>query len=404
MSDEQHAGKPSRSWLRRGLLLLVIASPIAALEISSYLLVRSWGWFEGWEYLTIEDPEVGYSLRPGFDGRYNGVEYLVNRSGIRDVGRDRVLGPGAEDEFLVFAVGDSNTMGNSIEYRDSYPARLESTLAARTSRPVRVVNLGVGGHSAVQSLLLTKRWLHLEPQLVIFADSCNNRAFGATETDQTVLRGRFHRPWEFGPRIWYSLLLTMKLRNPPVFQPLVLTEPLPPARVSLEIYRDVLGELVALSEGAGFDLVFLATGEDPEVARPAGVGMGAMRTGDWARAERAFRVLVAKWPNQFLGWYYLHRSYLRTSGRMSAPLLVRQYESSLDGRHDYLENYAAYAADYVALMQSVARSHGLDLVDVSRRFGAEAVEFSDVCHYMVKGHELVAEALAERIDVGSVAD
>ena len=136
---------------------------------------------DSFEYVTIGDPDIGFALRPGIQSRWDGPEIFINRSGVRDSRRDRVVAAKAEDELLVLILGDSNAFGHFVRYEDTYAARLERLLAALTPRSVRVVNLGVSGHTNLQAMLTLERWLHLDPDVVVFADSFNNRVEGTPQ-------------------------------------------------------------------------------------------------------------------------------------------------------------------------------------------------------------------------------
>ena len=84
-----------------------------------------------------------------------------------------MLGPGA---VTLLCLGDSNTYGVYEETHETYPARLEGLLDARTpGGPHRVVNLGIPGLNSRQVLEGLPRALEeLEPDAVLVLAGVNN--------------------------------------------------------------------------------------------------------------------------------------------------------------------------------------------------------------------------------------
>jgi hypothetical protein len=76
-----------------------------------------------------------------------GISYQVqtNADGLRNPGLGREKGEGV---FRILALGDSFTFGMSVDNPDSYPAQLQSCLAAESSGGVEVLNAGFQGYSA----------------------------------------------------------------------------------------------------------------------------------------------------------------------------------------------------------------------------------------------------------------
>jgi lysophospholipase L1-like esterase len=125
---------------------------------------------ERWRYRP--HPYLGYALNPAFrseDGRDR-----HNALGFR--GRDfaREKPPGV---YRIVCIGGSTTYDNKVaDWREAYPAQLETVLRTRYGRPeVEVVNAGVPGYNSWESLAnLQFRVLELEPDLVVVYHATND--------------------------------------------------------------------------------------------------------------------------------------------------------------------------------------------------------------------------------------
>jgi hypothetical protein len=380
-------------------LVVVVAMVALAEGVSRWLLAsgryRDSGganWFDSWEYVTLRDAEIGMVLRPGIRSRWTDVDIRINRSGARDASDDAVVEPKRDDEWLILSLGDSNTFGNHVPFEETYSERLERTLGRRTSRPVRVVNLGVPGYSGFQARLLLERYLHLEPDIVVFADCFNNRAEGAPDTRESLPSIVGHKVWELGHRISYTVLLASKQWNPFELEPLAIDGDLPGARVPLESYAPLLRDVVEAVREAGATPVFLATGDEPAAAIVAERGLDRIAAADWAGAEAQFLRLVQARPGWFLGWFYLYRA-REELGR--PPAEVVEAYARADAGTFYQDRFVHFARDYVEAMRDVARERGVPLVDMRASFRSEPVRFRDSNHYGPLAHGLIAEALGE---------
>lgn len=120
----------------------------------------------------IPDPVLKWRHAPGFRGRFThpdfaGEPFEVNARGYRDV--DWPTAPAA-DEFRVLVLGDSLTVGLGVRREETFCALLQKTLAARTTRTVRVLNAGVSGYGpGEEAFVLHELAEELRPNLVIAA-------------------------------------------------------------------------------------------------------------------------------------------------------------------------------------------------------------------------------------------
>ncbi len=113
-------------------------------------------------FLIEEDPETGYRLRPGFQGREisSGGEFDVAAS-IDERGlRDHPHAPPPQPAVL--ALGDSMTFGEGVEAGQSFAAVLERESG------VRVYNAGVPGFGTCQMAVHARRLIPaLQPKVVL---------------------------------------------------------------------------------------------------------------------------------------------------------------------------------------------------------------------------------------------
>jgi lysophospholipase L1-like esterase len=111
------------------------------------------------------DPDTGYRLKPGGVGTFaDGARGAANSRGLRN----REVGPKPPGTFRILVLGDSFTVGASVEQDEAYPQVLERILARRTPRPIEVVNTGVGGWDPFQyAQYFAREGLAFEPDLVL---------------------------------------------------------------------------------------------------------------------------------------------------------------------------------------------------------------------------------------------
>lgn len=97
----------------------------------------------GMQFHTFDDdPEIGYTPRPGAQGMFQNAAVRVNERGCRD---DPTLSSPA---LRVVALGDSITFGASIDQDETWEARLDLALGDG----VDIVNCGVSGYNLLQAL------------------------------------------------------------------------------------------------------------------------------------------------------------------------------------------------------------------------------------------------------------
>lgn len=114
----------------------------------------------------LYDPDVRYVMAPSQQGWIDDGLITVNSLGFR--GKEVAI-PKPPGRFRVVVIGDSLTLGWSVQDDETYAARLESLLRQRTAgRDVDVVNLGVGGYNTRQAVTwLSRHSARLQPDLVL---------------------------------------------------------------------------------------------------------------------------------------------------------------------------------------------------------------------------------------------
>src|SRR2546425_4995755 len=89
------------------------------------------------------DADKQYELIPGSAGTIAGASVTVNGFGCRDRDYPVAKPPGV---VRIIGIGDSLTFGQGVEEADTFLARLERDLTARSLR-VEVINCGVFGYN-----------------------------------------------------------------------------------------------------------------------------------------------------------------------------------------------------------------------------------------------------------------
>jgi lysophospholipase L1-like esterase len=137
-----------------GLLRLAGLTPVrgGVFTVSAEEFDRIPGIFEPGQDAEVEDlPFLPYHARIDSLG-YRGADFARRPS---------------EDEFRVLVVGGSMVFGSFVGDDETLPARLEAALREHCSKPVRVINAGLGGSTISDHAHLIERALVLEPDLVV---------------------------------------------------------------------------------------------------------------------------------------------------------------------------------------------------------------------------------------------
>jgi lysophospholipase L1-like esterase len=120
----------------------------------------------------LADETLVYRHRPNWSVQAQGVTIRTNEAGMRDSRPVTAKRPG---ELRILVLGDSVALGWGVEEAEIFPRRLETILAEKLGRPVRVLNAGVSSYNTEQYL----RYLQvyggaLAPDLVVMVSVVND--------------------------------------------------------------------------------------------------------------------------------------------------------------------------------------------------------------------------------------
>lgn len=122
--------------------------------------------------LFVTDARIGYRLAPGVSTQFKTSEFdtaiSINSSGVRD----REIGDRPPDERRIVVLGDSLVMAVQVPLEQTFTARLEQALGAKTTPPprYRVINAGVQGYGPVEEYLFHRHVTsRLSPDIVVMA-------------------------------------------------------------------------------------------------------------------------------------------------------------------------------------------------------------------------------------------
>lgn len=143
---------------------------------SCYPMISNYN-MEMWRYAReLKVPATGNDLP--FEHAANkrsllcGVEIKTNSLGLR-AEKDYVL-PKPAHTKRILVLGDSITMGWGVEFKDTYASRLEDLLNKNLSQHFEVINAGVGNYNSICELAALKKFINLEPDLIILGFYIND--------------------------------------------------------------------------------------------------------------------------------------------------------------------------------------------------------------------------------------
>lgn len=224
------------------------------------------------------DSLLGLALRPDCTGTLAGTPMRTNSLGMRG---PEPRGNGAR---RVLVLGDSCTMGWRVADDESYPAVLQSLLAARPGEPpVDVLNAGLAGYTSHQGLVyLREHGLALDPDVVVIAFGWNDATRLGDVVEQIETENRLsHLIWLDDWLLTHSH--SYRLARWRGHQR--ATDTSRPFRVSRERLRTNLGEMIRLAREGGAQVVLI------NFLRPANV-MGHSPAIEAAAADNQVPMIV----------------------------------------------------------------------------------------------------------------
>jgi lysophospholipase L1-like esterase len=120
---------------------------------------------EGGMFTRDSDERLRYRLTPGFDMTLDGDRYRVSSPGFRG---SEIRAQTGRPPSRIVVLGDSFAFGLGVDEDETFPAQLETLLAASAGQPVEILNLGVPGYHTGQELAWRERaGLPRAPALVV---------------------------------------------------------------------------------------------------------------------------------------------------------------------------------------------------------------------------------------------
>jgi hypothetical protein len=143
------------------------------------------------QQLFLQDPDVGYRLRPGARARFRTADFdtdiVINSSGTRD----REIEPKAADEHRIVVLGDSLVLAVQVPQDATFTAVLEKRLNAHRApgeARYRVINAGNQGYGPVEELAFFEHVARgFEADVVLVGVFVGNDAMEANDTGAKVL-------------------------------------------------------------------------------------------------------------------------------------------------------------------------------------------------------------------------
>jgi hypothetical protein len=280
--------------------LAILATEFAVLEAALRLKGGSEA-SPAFQALFLQDPEVGYRLKPNAHARYTTEEFstdlTINAQGVRD---DRDIGPKAADERRVVVLGDSLVLSVQVDLAETFCKQLEAKLTATDGRHRwRVINAGVQGYGPVDEWLFYRHVVEgFQPDLVLVVVFVGNATAAAdkeawlagppTSAPATIAAGGIRRLVRASMVLQYARLrvnqLRARLTGPGPERPLASYLADPPADVlrGLDVSRRAIGLIAAraTSQGAHTAIVLMPARFQTDDADYRRLAENASQTGD----------------------------------------------------------------------------------------------------------------------------
>jgi len=193
-----------------GSLTFIVVAIEGALQIQS-LFTR--GWTNHHSVCCEHDPLLGWRHVAGRTTAFSNPEYAITESfNSRGVRGPEYSLEKPSDEYRIVVLGDSFTEGYTVEFEELFSEVLKRRLSEQTGRRIEVINMGVGGYSTDQELLLYQtegRQYHPDLTVLMFHDN-----------DPWFNRQARYGPWRRGYKPLFRLEReTLHLTNTPVPPP-----------------------------------------------------------------------------------------------------------------------------------------------------------------------------------------
>lgn len=338
---------------------------------------------------------LGWTRSPDFRGSMEcGVGRDFDASGYRSADTSQV---DLHSEPKVVFLGDSTTMGFCVETGDSFVERVDAMLPNASA-----INLGLNGYTSYQGYqVLRETGARLQPDLVVVSFNFNDRRY-VLDASQADSPGAFEATLQAEERKRLLLALersylvgglrfvlkSIGLIEEPVIPSTVDLQTLLP-RVTLDQYKENLGNIVTWARENDSDVLFMVLGDNPARTERLHAGIAHLQANELDAAAEEF--WVTRRDEWFSDLARLQQAKLyRATGRMEDAERVTKAESywSLHGGRPIVLDTV-----YNDAMRELARAQGVEVVEASAVLNDYPGIFIDNAHFDARGHGLVADLL-----------
>jgi lysophospholipase L1-like esterase len=351
-------------------------------------------------YLT-GSPEFGWVREPGFTGRdIGGTAWGFDAEGYFTA--DSQQAHASTDKKVAF-IGASNTFGYGVDVDSTFAQVTEHLLSH-----IDAINLGVPGYSSYQGLHIVQKYIPtLRPAVAVIEFNFNDRRY-ATLPDGPEQFARISQRitdrWRFylQQSLQYSYLYrglrrVLRLTGWALAEePQVVNVDSLTLRVDEAAYRRNLSAMALYCRQHGVRPIFLLLRDDPFETEPIRTGIAKLNSGDAIGAIRELNGVIKIGSDlSTVARHYLAKA-LRQIGatkRADDTLNLSKAFATLDG-----EVPARLDADYSQIMQEVAHTDSVDIIDAATMLESTPVDvFEDLGHINKEGHRLVGELIAAKL-------
>ncbi len=347
----------------------------------------------------VPSAELGWERRPNYKGpvtwgnspivkEYDNEGYFtVDTPKVRDPSLPRII-----------TLGDSSTFGWGVPTETAYAEVLDELLP-----DAHVINLGLNGYTTYQGYGVLQKYAPiLRPSIAIVSFNFNDRRYVLAEGPDGPQKFQSFAAAGSGLRFLEKIATARILRAAAKRVHLIPMDREPDtdirtiqARVPPDAYRKNLDDIVRYCRGKGIIPIFLLLGDNPLFTSPLAKGLDLLRA---SRNEDAIRVLnalvAADTFHSEIARKYLVRAYETRGDSAAAEREARIPKPRQDisgGRCIFLDR------DYNRIMEEVARSQSVKLVDARPVLDEDPSIYLDFCHPDAGGHRKIARLLFDAV-------
>ena len=352
----------------------------------------------------VYSAELGWERRPNYSGSIVGMQMPLEKGYTRDfdphgffIADSRQVTGNHDPRVLVF--GDSSTFGWGVPAHLSYAEVLDRLLPGMS-----VINLGVNGYTSYQGYKALVKYLpELKPDIVVVSFNLNDRRYvlspDSVDSDAKFQRDMKARQWQvLREKVYLHRLVRVLLSKVGLIKPGANPEDMVvedvrslTVRVPPQQYRQNLVSIAELAKENNVALVFLVLKDNPIQTEHLRRGVDLLERSELDEAIRQLEISVnLKNPTSDLARKYLAMAYERR-GDVEEAKRVARLSPLLMSVHG---GYPIYQdSEYNDIMRSVAKEHGIKVVEAGFALDKDASVYLDNCHPDKNGHLWIANLL-----------